>query len=133
PDDEGLVLVDTVAGQTFTHGGADTPADVFRSGLPWAPAVARGDQTIARFDLGLAHRRLSIVDLKPTGHQPMCDAGGRCWIGYNGEIYNHVELRAELEAAEHRFTGGGDTRGDLAAGPRGGRGRAPRPDGPVRA
>ena len=115
PDDEGLVLIDGIGGQTFTHGGADTPADVFRSGLPWAPAVARGDQALARFDLGLVHRRLSIVDLKPTGHQPMCDASGRCWIVYNGEIYNHVELRAELEAAEHRFTGGSDTEVILAA------------------
>ena len=115
PDDEGLVLIDTVGGQTFTHGGADTPAEVFRSGLPWAPAVARGSQTTARYDLALAHRRLAIVDLAPTGHQPMCDADGRSWIVYNGEIYNHVELRAELEAAEHRFIGNSDTAVILAA------------------
>ena len=90
PDDEGLVLIDTAGGQTFTHGGADTPADVFRSGLPWAPGVPRGSQATARYDLALVHRRLSIVDLKPTGHQPMCDAAQRYWIVYNGEIYNHV-------------------------------------------
>jgi asparagine synthase (glutamine-hydrolysing) len=115
PDDEGLVLIDTAGGQTFTHGGADTPADVFRSGLPWAPGVARGEQATARYDLALVHRRLSIVDLKPTGHQPMCDAAQRLWIVYNGEIYNHVELREELEQAGVKFAGGSDTEVILAA------------------
>jgi asparagine synthase (glutamine-hydrolysing) len=115
PDDEGLVLIDTVGGQTFTHGGADTPADVFRSGLPWAPGVARGAQATARYDLALVHRRLAIVDLKPTGHQPMCDAGHKLWITYNGEIYNHVELRTELEKLGVTFAGGSDTEVILAA------------------
>jgi asparagine synthase (glutamine-hydrolysing) len=115
PDDEGLVLLDPVGGQSFTHGGADTPADVFRSGLPWAPGVARGDQATARYGAALAHRRLSIVDLKPTGHQPMCDPQGRCWIVFNGEVYNHVELRAELERNGVRFTGSSDTEVMLAA------------------
>src|SRR5262245_3470339 len=115
PDDEGMVLIDTVGGQTFTHGGADTPADVFRSGLPWTPGVARGAQATARFDLALAHRRLAIVDLKPTGHQPMCDAEQRLWITYNGEIYNHIELRQELEQAGVKFLGGSDTEVILAA------------------
>jgi asparagine synthase (glutamine-hydrolysing) len=114
PDDEGLVLIDTAGGQTFTHGGADTPADVFRSGLPWAPGVARGAQATARYDLALVHRRLSIVDLKPTGHQPMCDAEQKLWIVYNGEIYNHVELRAELEKSGVAFKGGSDTEVILA-------------------
>jgi asparagine synthase (glutamine-hydrolysing) len=115
PDDEGLVLIDTAGGQTFTHGGADTPADVFRSGLRWAPGVARGAQATARYDLALVHRRLAIVDLKPTGHQPMCDAQQRSWITYNGEIYNHVELRAELEQAGVKFAGGSDTEVILTA------------------
>jgi asparagine synthase (glutamine-hydrolysing) len=115
PDDEGLVLIDTAGGQTFTHGGADTPADVFRSGLPWAPGVARGDLATARYDLALVHRRLAIVDLKATGHQPMCDSGQRHWIVYNGEIYNHVELRAELEREGVTFAGGSDTEVILAA------------------
>ena len=115
PDDEGLVLIDTAGGQTFTHGGADTPADVFRSGLPWAPGVARGTQATARYDLALVHRRLAIVDLKATGHQPMCDANQRLWIVYNGEIYNYVELREELEKGGVKFTGGSDTEVILAA------------------
>lgn len=50
----------------------------------------------------LGHRRLSIVDLA-TGHQPMRDAATGATIAYNGELYNHAELRRELEALGHRF------------------------------
>lgn len=49
--------------------------------------------------IGLAHRRLSILDLSPAGHQPMSCATGRYVIAFNGEIYNHLDLRAELEKA----------------------------------
>ena len=56
--------------------------------------------------VGFAHRRLSIVDLSPQGHQPMHSADGRFVISYNGEIYNHSELRAELEAFGHVPDGG---------------------------
>ena len=45
---------------------------------------------------GLGFRRLSIIDLK-AGQQPMCDAQGRAWIVFNGEIYNFRELRSDLE------------------------------------
>jgi asparagine synthase (glutamine-hydrolysing) len=53
--------------------------------------------------IGLGHRRLSIIDLSPAGHEPMSDAGGKIWLTYNGEIYNFKELRRELEARGHRF------------------------------
>lgn len=47
--------------------------------------------------IALAHRRLSILDLSPAGHQPMVSASGRYVIAFNGEIYNHLDLRAALE------------------------------------
>lgn len=63
--------------------------------------------------VALAHRRLSIVDLTASGHQPMHSSDGRYVIVYNGELYNHQELRAELEASgsvpEHGWKGSSDT------------------------
>ncbi len=75
-----------------------------------AGAWASADGTVA-----LAHRRLSIVDLSPLGHNPMAWDNGRLQITYNGEIYNFLELRAELEAAGHRFRSHTDTEVVLAA------------------
>ena len=57
---------------------------------------------------GLAFRRLSIVDLS-TGHQPLSNEDGTIWIAYNGEIYNHRALRAELEGHGHRYRTQSDT------------------------
>jgi asparagine synthase (glutamine-hydrolysing) len=58
---------------------------------------------------GLGFARLAIIDLSPTGHQPMGSADGRIWLAFNGEIYNFQELRLELEAAGHSFRGRSDT------------------------
>jgi asparagine synthase (glutamine-hydrolysing) len=51
--------------------------------------------------VGLAHRRLSIIDLSDAGAQPMASADGRLVVTFNGEIYNHRALRRELEARGH--------------------------------
>jgi asparagine synthase (glutamine-hydrolysing) len=59
-------------------------------------------------NVGLAMRRLSIIDVK-TGHQPLTNENQDVWIVYNGEIYNHAELRADLEAQGHRYRTHSDT------------------------
>ena len=59
--------------------------------------------------VGLAHRRLSIIDVSKWGHQPMSDSDGRAVIVYNGELYNYREFRSELEGRGVRFVGHSDT------------------------
>src|SRR4051794_16504709 len=60
-------------------------------------------------DIVLLHTRLSILDLSHAGHQPMSTPGGRFHLSFNGEIYNYVELRSDLESAGHSFGSGTDT------------------------
>jgi asparagine synthase (glutamine-hydrolysing) len=59
--------------------------------------------------VALGHRRLSIVDLSPAGHQPMSNEDGTVQIVYNGEVYNHRALRERLERAGHVFRSNTDT------------------------
>jgi len=76
-----------------------------------ATLVHRGpdsDGTFAEGSVGLAARRLAIIDLA-TGDQPIANEDGRITVVQNGELYNYRELRHELERAEHRFSTSGDT------------------------
>jgi asparagine synthase (glutamine-hydrolysing) len=85
-------LAQTMA-DTLTHRGPDD------SGA-WADPAA---------GIALGHRRLSIIDLSAAGHQPMLSASGRFVVSYNGEIYNHGDLREELESQGVAFRGHSDT------------------------
>ena len=82
------------------------------SAVDWRPMPDRFATDAA---ILLAHQRLAIVELSALGHQPMANEDGSIWIVFNGEIYNHVELRAELTALGHRFRGHSDTEVILAA------------------
>jgi asparagine synthase (glutamine-hydrolysing) len=101
PDDEGYLLVNTQTGQTVACGGKDTDP---RLHLPRIEAFFD-----TPFDLVLGHRRLAILDLSPAGHQPMGGEPGAVWLVYNGEIYNYLELRAELQEYGHIFRTDTDT------------------------
>ena len=68
-----------------------------------------GGGTEIKDSCGLVHRRLAILDLSDAGKQPMSTVDGRFWISHNGEVYNYIELRKELEAKGHQFRSGTDT------------------------
>ena len=60
-------------------------------------------------NVGIGHRRLSILDTSPAGHQPMLSASQRYVLSYNGEIYNFKELRAELQSKGYTFVSKSDS------------------------
>jgi asparagine synthase (glutamine-hydrolysing) len=100
PDDEGYVLIDTRSGIARPCRGRDTVA------TDPLPAL---DDVPGEFDLALGHRRLSVVDTSPLGHQPMTTADGRLWITFNGMIFNFQALRAELDRLGYRCRSRSDT------------------------
>ena len=107
PDDEGYFLMNTATGQSHHCRGDDSPG---KTPLPHINEFA-GEH----FDLVLGHRRLSIQDTSPLGHQPMSNARGDLVIVFNGEVYNFPELRKELESIGHHFNTGTDTEVILSA------------------
>jgi asparagine synthase (glutamine-hydrolysing) len=113
PDGEGLLLVDD-SGNIITAFTEDTPNEIYTAAFPHSPKTAASQITSAS-KFVLAHRRLAIQDLSPAGHQPLCSQDESVWITFNGEIYNHIELRSELESFGHRFFTHTDTEIILAA------------------
>src|SRR5262245_29056127 len=113
PDDEGFAIFSARDLTPRVSGGPDTPAAVYAARVAYAPPRDTGPMPCGIAALG--HRRLSIVDLGPTGHQPMCTSDRRFWIVYNGEIYKYLELRAELELLGRSFWSQSDTEVILAA------------------
>ncbi|GAB4172236.1 MAG: asparagine synthase (glutamine-hydrolyzing) [Coleofasciculaceae cyanobacterium] len=77
--------------------------------------VSRHPEAVAGNRLSLVHRRLSILDLTPSGWQPMGTPDGRYYITFNGEIYNYLELQIQLKALGHQFRSHSDTEVLLAA------------------
>lgn len=74
-----------------------------------------GEGTLVEGSVGLGHSRLSILDLSPDGAQPMTRGQGRYSVTFNGEIYNYLEIRDELQKHGHRFQTRTDTEVLLAA------------------
>ena len=113
--DNGLVEVSRLAGKlcaALAHRGPDDRgwAAFADSGVllgaepPRAPASAEGCVSLL-----LGQTRLSIIDLSPAGHQPFHSPDGRYTLVYNGEIYNYLELRAELEQQGYAFKSRADS------------------------
>jgi asparagine synthase (glutamine-hydrolysing) len=114
PDGEGFILLDD---QNRIHcaGGHDTPQQVWNSSFQYSPTEKIESLSDSPFRFAFGHRRLSIIDLSPAGHQPLSYANGRYWITFNGEIYNYREIRTELEKIGHQFITRTDTEVILAA------------------
>lgn len=115
PDDEGFLLCKFNTDEASSYGGNDTPEEVYRSSFSYNPSEKVQNNFNKEGHVVFGHRRLSIVDLTPAGHQPMSYANGRYWITYNGEIYNFPEIRSELVTKGYSFVSQSDTEVILAA------------------
>jgi len=104
PDDEGYALLQENGFRLYS--GTDTSPDL-QATLPPLTTAPAGR-------LGMAFRRLSIIDLSTCGHQPMLSADGQVALSFNGEIYNFESLRRELQEEGYSFTSRADTEVILA-------------------
>ena len=115
PDDEGFVLFGDFSSEPVVAGEPGAPEKSWRAEAPYAPRKRPEEVFNMPVQMAFGHRRLSIIDLSPLGHQPMSYQAGRYWITYNGEIYNYIELRGELESLGHNFVSQSDTEVIMAA------------------
>lgn len=104
PDGEGFFLVTADTASPYF----DAIATPTNKKLNYLPETKLPEQ-VSHGRLGFVHRRLSIIDLSESGHQPMCDSHAKVWITYNGEIYNYPELRTELKNQGYTFVSESDT------------------------
>jgi asparagine synthase (glutamine-hydrolysing) len=119
PDDEGYLLADPQDGDVAPDAEAPFTARVrLCGGRDTTPALNLPPlqaYQAEKYSLGLGFRRLAILDLSPSGHQPMSSSDGRLWMVFNGEIYNYLELRQELAGLGFTFHTGTDSEVILAA------------------
>ncbi|NOX89797.1 MAG: asparagine synthase (glutamine-hydrolyzing) [Calditrichaeota bacterium] len=101
PSDEGYLLWNTPKNRSLHCYGIDTMEEIKARTTPLQNSISA--------NLGFGFRRLSIIDLSARGHQPMSSADGKIWIVFNGEIYNYIELRSELQNLGFNFTTSSDT------------------------
>jgi asparagine synthase (glutamine-hydrolysing) len=94
PDDEGYLVIDQ-SNQAIQFYGNDTPLNSIIRTNAIAHDINSCKNLQVKFAIG--HRRLAIVDLSEGGHQPLSINNGNYWICYNGEVYNYIEIREELE------------------------------------
>lgn len=117
PDDEGYLLLkkedEEISIQTAC--GYSTPSSVKCETIINPPKLNINSIERSNWIGALGHRRLSVIDLSPAGHQPMATADQRYWIVYNGEIYNHEEIREECKNKGYSFQSESDTEVILAA------------------
>jgi len=114
-------IIGRVHKRSFGHASRNASNDVHASHTPHWPALPekdilrlshRGPDGIGQYSdeyIQFGHARLSIIDLSDAGHQPMLSQDGRYVVTYNGEIYNHLELRSELEYLGETFISHSDT------------------------
>ena len=105
PDDEGYLLINKSNNEFIIAKGNDTIKEIGASHI----------NQCGSYDTAFLHRRLSIIDLSPKGHQPMNFDDGNLWIILNGEIYNYIEIKNDLIKKGYKFQTMSDTEVVLAA------------------
>lgn len=98
PDDEGFLAINTYKKKIYHLTGPDSKVE-----------KKRIESFRESANLFLGHRRLSILDLSPAGHQPMSNEDESIWIVFNGEIYNYIELKCDLQSKGYKFKTNTDT------------------------
>lgn len=114
PDDEGYLFLDPDKNICLA-GGDSTPDPVWHTRTDYQPLLHSYNCSDGNSVLAFGHRRLSILDLSPGGHQPMSYGNSRYWIVFNGEIYNYHVIRNELTKCGYSFDTSSDTETILAA------------------
>lgn len=115
PDDEGFAFFNSPnvnsQDEVLLSGGESTPTDVYNAPLPYSPKknISHFQGRDISYRLALVHRRLSIIDTSPAGHQPMCTPDENYWIIFNGEIYNYPEIKNMLLLKGYKFQTQTDT------------------------